>query len=81
MLTSAGGLSRNRSVGLAIGRGRRLDDIRAEMNEVAEGVPTCRSARELAARVGVDLPIAEQMYLLLYEDKDPRGRVARSPRP
>ena len=72
MLTSAGGLSRNRSVGLAIGRGRKLDEIRAEMHEVAEGVPTCRSATELAARVGVELPIAEQMYLLLYEDRDPR---------
>ncbi len=72
MLTSAGGLSRNRSVGLAIGRGRKLDEIRAEMNEVAEGVPTCRAARELAARVGVELPIAEQMYLLLYENKDPQ---------
>lgn len=75
MLTSAGGLSRNRSVGLAIGRGRTLDEIRAEMNEVAEGVPTCRSARELAARVGVDLPIIEQMYLLLYEDRDPRDAL------
>ncbi len=75
MLTSAGGLSRNRSVGLAIGRGRTLDEIRAEMSEVAEGVPTCRSARELAARVGVELPITEQMYLLLYEHKDPRDAL------
>lgn len=75
MLTSAGGLSRNRRVGLAIGSGRTLDEIRAEMNEVAEGVPTCRSARELAARVGVELPITEQMYLLLYEDKDPRDAM------
>lgn len=71
VLTCAGGLSRNRQVGLAIGRGRKLTDIRAEMHEVAEGVPTCRSARELAGRVGVEMPITEQMYLLLYEDKDP----------
>ena len=75
MLTSAGGLSRNRRVGVEIGRGRTLDEIRAEMNEVAEGVPTCRSAWELAGRVGVDLPITEQMYLLLYEDKDPRDAL------
>lgn len=75
MLTSAGGLSRNRRVGLAIGQGRTLDEIRAEMHEVAEGVPTCRSARELAARVGVELPITEQMYLLLYENKDPRDAM------
>lgn len=72
VLTCAGGLSRNRSVGLAIGQGRSLSDIRAEMNEVAEGVPTCRSARALASSVGVEMPITEQMYQLLYEDKDPR---------
>lgn len=71
VLTCAGGLSRNRSVGLAIGRGRTLSEIRAEMTEVAEGVPTCRSARELAARVGVEMPITEQMYQLLFEGKPP----------
>jgi glycerol-3-phosphate dehydrogenase (NAD(P)+) len=75
VLTCAGGLSRNRSVGMAIGRGRTLDEIRAEMNEVAEGVATCRSARALADRVGVEMPITEQMYLLLYEDKDPRDAM------
>jgi glycerol-3-phosphate dehydrogenase (NAD(P)+) len=72
VLTCTGGLSRNRRVGMAIGRGRRLADIVAEMNEVAEGVPTCRSARALAAAVGVEMPITEQMYLLLDADKDPR---------
>lgn len=76
MLTGSGGLSRNRSVGLAIGRGRTLDEIRAEMNEVAEGVPTCRSARALGERVGVELPITEQMYQLLYEDKPPLDAVS-----
>ena len=55
---------------MAIGRGRTLDEIRAEMTEVAEGVATCRSARALAERVGVEMPITEQMYLLLYDDKD-----------
>ena len=71
MLTCAGGLSRNRSVGLAIGSGRKLADISAEMNEVAEGVSTCRTAHELAARIGVEMPITNQMFLLLYEDKAP----------
>lgn len=71
VLTCAGGLSRNRSVGLAIGRGRKLADIRAEMHEVAEGVPTCRSAHELAGRVGVEMPITGEMYRLLFEDKEP----------
>ena len=46
------------------------------MNEVAEGVPTCRSAHELAARVGVEMPITDQMFQVLYEDKDPREGVA-----
>lgn len=71
MLTCAGGLSRNRSVGLAIGAGRKLADISAEMNEVAEGVSTCRTAHQLAGRIGVEMPITHQMYQLLYEDKDP----------
>ncbi len=71
MLTCAGGLSRNRSVGLAIGSGRKLADISAEMNEVAEGVSTCRTAHQLAARIGVEMPITNQMFLLLYEDKAP----------
>ena len=87
VLTCTGGLSRNRSVGLAMGQGRKLEDIRAEMKEVAEGVPTCRSAHELAAQAGVEMPITDQMYQLLYEGKKPTeavaelfGRVLRSER-
>ena len=53
------------------GRGRRLAEIRAEMHEVAEGVSTCRWAYELAGRVGVEMPITEQMYRLLHEDRAP----------
>ncbi len=71
VLTCVGGLSRNRQVGLAIGRGRRLADIEAEMHETAEGVPTCASVRGLAEREAVEMPISEQMYRILYEDKDP----------
>jgi glycerol-3-phosphate dehydrogenase (NAD(P)+) len=71
VLTCVGGLSRNRQVGLALGRGRKLADIRAEMHEVAEGVPTCESAHRLAERAGVEMPITEQMYRILYDDKDP----------
>jgi glycerol-3-phosphate dehydrogenase (NAD(P)+) len=71
VLTCVGGLSRNRQVGLAIGRGRRLADVEAEMHETAEGVATCASAHGLAEREGVEMPISEQMYRILYEDKDP----------
>jgi glycerol-3-phosphate dehydrogenase (NAD(P)+) len=71
VLTCTGALSRNRSVGVALGQGRRLADIVAEMNEVAEGVATCRSTHRLAARVGVEMPITEQLHLVLDEHKEP----------
>lgn len=75
VLTCTGDLSRNRTVGLRLGRGERLADIVAGMREVAEGVHNTRSVRELARSVGVEMPIAEQMYLLLYENKPPRQVV------
>jgi len=71
VLTCTGELSRNRRVGLEIGQGRRLDDILADMNQVAEGVRTARSAFELSQRLGVDMPITEQAYRVLYEGQEP----------
>ena len=75
VLTCTGDLSRNRTVGLRLGRGERLSDIVASMTEVAEGVRNTRSVRDLASSVAVEMPITEQMYLLLYEDKSPRQVV------
>jgi len=75
VLTCTGDLSRNRTVGLRLGRGERLSDIVASMTEVAEGVRNTRSVRDLARSVAVEMPITEQMYLLLYEDKAPRQVV------
>jgi glycerol-3-phosphate dehydrogenase (NAD(P)+) len=75
VLTCTGDLSRNRTVGLRLGRGERLADIVASMNEVAEGVHNTRTVRDLAKSVDVEMPITEQMYLLLYEDKPPRQVV------
>jgi glycerol-3-phosphate dehydrogenase (NAD(P)+) len=72
VLTCTGDLSRNRRVGLAIGQGRRLDDVVAGLHEVAEGVHSARSAFELARRHGVDMPITEEVYRVLYEGQDPR---------
>ena len=72
VLTCTGDLSRNRRVGFEIGRGRTLEEITAETNTVAEGVKTTLAARDLAQRLGVEMPITEQVYLTLYEDKDPR---------
>ena len=69
VLTCTGDLSRNRSVGIELGRGRKLSDILAGMSQVAEGVRTTRSARELAHKQGVEMPITEQIYKVIYEDK------------
>jgi glycerol-3-phosphate dehydrogenase (NAD(P)+) len=75
VLTCTGDLSRNRTVGLRLGRGERLEDIVASMKEVAEGVHNTRSVRELAQSVSVEMPITEQIYELLYESKAPRQVV------
>jgi glycerol-3-phosphate dehydrogenase (NAD(P)+) len=72
VLTCTGDLSRNRTVGLQIGRGMRLEQIIEGMKTVAEGVKTTLSARNLAVRSSVQMPIVEQVYRVLYEDKDPK---------
>ena len=75
VLTCTGDLSRNRTVGLRLGRGESLGAILASMTEVAEGVRNTHAVCELAASVGVEMPITEQMYSVLYEDKEPRQAV------
>jgi glycerol-3-phosphate dehydrogenase (NAD(P)+) len=75
VLTCTGDLSRNRTVGLRLGRGERLADILASMHEVAEGVRNTRSVRDLAQGAGVEMPITDQMYLVLYEGKPPQEAV------
>ncbi len=75
VLTCTGDLSRNRSVGIELGKGRKIEEILAGMQTVAEGVKTTLSAYQLADKLGVDVPIIEQMYLLLYQNKDPRQAV------
>lgn len=77
VLTCTGGLSRNRQVGYALGRGERLADIVGRMPHVAEGVRTARSARDLAAREGIEMPIVEEVHRILYEDGDPKEAVIR----
>ncbi len=63
--------SRNRYVGVEIGKGRKLPDILAEMSMVAEGVATTRSVHFLAIKLGVEMPIVHQVYNILFEGKDP----------
>lgn len=85
VLTCTGELSRNRTVGYELGRGRKLPEILEALGQVAEGVKTSRSALALARRLGVDAPITEQVHSILYEDKDPQRTVVelmtRVPKP
>lgn len=76
VLTCTGALSRNRHVGEELGKGRRLADILAGMRMVAEGVRTTRSAMELSARLGVEMPIAQQVDRMLYHDLAPAEATA-----
>jgi glycerol-3-phosphate dehydrogenase (NAD(P)+) len=69
VLTCTGDLSRNRTVGLKLGQGKKLSTILSEMNMVAEGVMTTRSAWNLASKIEVEMPILEQVYQVLYKDK------------
>jgi glycerol-3-phosphate dehydrogenase (NAD(P)+) len=71
MVTCMSRHSRNRHIGVEIGKGRKLPEILAEMVMVAEGVATTQSAYDLARRVGVEVPIIEQVHRILFEGKDP----------
>ncbi len=75
LLTCTGDLSRNRTVGMQLGQGRKIQDILADMRMVAEGVKTARSVHFLAQRLSVDMPISELVYQVLYEDKPPQDAV------
>ncbi len=76
VLTCTGDLSRNRQVGLRLGKGESLEQIIGGTRAVAEGVKTTQSLHDLAARLGVELPITAQVHAILYENKDPRQAVA-----
>lgn len=69
VLTCTGELSRNRTVGLELGKGRKLADILAGLGHVAEGVKTTKSAFDLSTKLGIELPIISEVYRVLYEDK------------
>jgi len=69
VLTCTGALSRNRFVGQELGKGRSLDDITAGMDQVAEGVKTAQAVKRLANRLGVEMPITDEVHAVLYEGK------------
>lgn len=75
ILTCTGALSRNRSVGVELGRGRSLDDILGGMVMVAEGVRTAKSAHDMARKMGIEMPIVDAMHAILFGGLDPREAV------
>jgi glycerol-3-phosphate dehydrogenase (NAD(P)+) len=85
VLTCSSEKSRNYRVGLGLGRGRKLEEIQKELGQVAEGVGNAKSVHQLAAKLGVEMPICQVVYRILYEAADPRDAVgalmARDTRP
>jgi len=70
ILTCTGALSRNRQTGLLLAEGKNLEEINERLKMVAEGVKTTKSAFDLARKMGIDMPIAEQMHQIIYQGKD-----------
>ena len=85
VLTCTGTLSRNRTVGYRLGQGETLENILGEMSAVAEGVATATAVHDLAARYGVEMPIAEEVFGILTLGTDPgqavKNLMERDPRP
>jgi glycerol-3-phosphate dehydrogenase (NAD(P)+) len=75
VLTCTDNQSRNRRLGLALGRGESLEDALSHIDQVVEGVQTAREVFELSQREGVDLPITEQVYEVLYQARSPKNAV------
>jgi glycerol-3-phosphate dehydrogenase (NAD(P)+) len=77
VLTCTGGLSRNRTVGVQLGRGMKLDEILRDAKFVAEGIKTSKSARQLSERHQIEMPIATEMHRVLYEGETPGEALKR----
>jgi glycerol-3-phosphate dehydrogenase (NAD(P)+) len=75
VLTCTGELSRNRRVGLEIGTGKEIKAVLEGTRMIAEGIGNTRSIHLLSRRLGIETPIVEQMYYVLYEGKNPRDAV------
>ena len=75
VLTCTGGLSRNRRLGVKLGEGLSLSEATANTRMVAEGVKTTKSVYDIAGNIGIEMPITEQVYQILYNDKDPRRAI------
>ncbi len=67
--------SRNRRAGILLGQGKTLDETLKEIKMVTEGITTCSAAYELSKKAGVEMPIVNEAYSVLYENKDPKSAV------
>jgi glycerol-3-phosphate dehydrogenase (NAD(P)+) len=85
ILTCTGDLSRNRTVGVELGKGRTLKEVLADMRQVAEGVETARATHALARREGIEMPIVAEVHAVLFEERPPavavRNLMMREPKP
>ena len=85
VLTCTDNQSRNRRMGLALATGRNLDDAKADIGQEVEGVVTALAVHRLSARLGIEMPISEQVYRVLYEQVSPdqatRALLEREPKP
>jgi len=72
ILTCTGDLSRNRTVGVALGQGKKLATILQTMNQVAEGIRTAKSVYEMMREQQITAPVCTEIYRILYEDKEPK---------
>ena len=75
VLTCSGDASRNRRVGLALGQGKKMPEILAEMRQVAEGIKTTKVAHELVAKIGVEAPIIDVMYAIIHQGVPVRDAI------
>ncbi|MEM9208856.1 MAG: NAD(P)H-dependent glycerol-3-phosphate dehydrogenase, partial [Pseudomonadota bacterium] len=76
VLTCTDDLSRNRRMGLALAAGKTIDEAQAEIQQVVEGVLAAKAVREVAESTGVEMPICQQIYRILYEGASPREAVS-----
>lgn len=75
VLTCTGTLSRNRFVGEELGKGRTIEEVTSELNEVAEGIKTASAVKKLATRAGLEMPITNEVNAVLYDGKSARDAV------
>ena len=75
VLTCSSELSRNFRVGVGLGQGKKLEDVQREIGQVAEGVLNSKHVRELAKKLGVEMPITETVYRVVYQGQSPRTAV------